>query len=212
MNSDSSSPTEVEASGVRRPLKRWLILSQYYPPEIGAPQIRLRALARVLTQHGLDVAVLTAMPNYPAGRIFAEYVGRYQLTEEMDGITVRRAWVYAGTGRSACIRLANYFSFTCTALLDALTGPRPDVMFVESQPLSLGLVAILMKWLRRVPYVYNVPDLQIDVVGVRWKDRCARPAIWWKTRLILEVHRRHDRGRPRAVRPGVCRPRRRPGA
>jgi glycosyltransferase involved in cell wall biosynthesis len=36
-------------------------------------------------------------------------------------------------------------------------------MFVESQPLSLGLVAVLMKWLRRVPYIYNVPDLQVDV-------------------------------------------------
>jgi hypothetical protein len=36
-------------------------------------------------------------------------------------------------------------------------------MFVESQPLSLGLIAILMKWLRGVPYIYNVPDLQIDV-------------------------------------------------
>ena len=60
-------------------------------------------------------------------------------------------------------RLANYFSFTFSALMAALFGPRPDVMFVESQPLSLGLVAVLMKWLRGVPYIYNVPDLQIDV-------------------------------------------------
>ena len=85
------------------------------------------------------------------------------MREEIDGIAVRRTWVYAGTGKSASIRLANYLSFTCTALLATLTGPRPDVMFVESQPLSLGLVAILMKWLRGVPYIYNVPDLQIDV-------------------------------------------------
>jgi len=47
-------------------------------------------------------------------------------------------------------------------LIATLTGSRPDVMFVESQPLSLGMVAILMKWLRGVPYIYNVPDLQID--------------------------------------------------
>jgi glycosyltransferase involved in cell wall biosynthesis len=103
------------------------------------------------------------MPNYPAGRIFPGYAGRRHVREEIDGIAVRRTWVYAGTGKSASIRLANYLSFTCTALLATLTGPRPDVMFVESQPLSLGFVAILMKWLRGVPYVYNVPDLQIDV-------------------------------------------------
>ena len=50
-----------------------------------------------------------------------------------------------------------------TALLAALTGPRPDLIFVESQPLSLGIIALLMKWLRKVPYIYNVPDLQVDV-------------------------------------------------
>jgi glycosyltransferase involved in cell wall biosynthesis len=36
-------------------------------------------------------------------------------------------------------------------------------LFLESQPLSLGVIAIVMKWLRKVPYIYNVPDLQVDV-------------------------------------------------
>jgi len=78
-------------------------------------------------------------------------------------VPVTRTWVYAGTGKSVPVRLANYLSFTFTALITALTGPRPDLMLVESQPLSLGLVAVLMKWLRKVPYIYNVPDLQVDV-------------------------------------------------
>lgn len=146
-----------------QPLRRWLILTQYYPPEIGAPQIRLRSVAHMLRRHGIAVEVLTAMPNYPAGKLFPGYAGRWHMREEIDGIGVRRTWVYAGTGKSASIRLANYLSFTCTSLLASLTGPRPDVMFIESQPLSLGLVAILMKWLRGVPYIYNVPDLQIEV-------------------------------------------------
>lgn len=143
--------------------QRWLILTQYYPPEIGAPQIRLHSMARELSRRGLQVEVLTAMPNYPAGKLFAGYAGRLKMREKIDGIPVRRCWVYAATGKSARVRLLNYLSFTLFALFAALFGSRPDVMFVESQPLSLGLVAILMKWLRRVPYVYNVPDLQVDV-------------------------------------------------
>ena len=142
---------------------RWLILTQYYAPEIGAPQIRLRSVVRRLKQHGIAVEVLTALPNYPAGIIFPGYEGKRSVREEIDGVPVHRTWVYAGTGRSARIRLANYFSFTFTSLMAALFGPRPDVMFVESQPLSLGVVAIMMKYLRGVPYVYNVPDLQLDV-------------------------------------------------
>lgn len=149
---------------VNSPSKRWLILTQYYPPELGAPQIRLRCLARELRQHGFDVEVLTAMPNYPKGEIFLGYPTRkFSLREEIDGVPVRRVWVYPGSGKAPFLRLLNYFSFTFSALLAVLFGRRPDVMFVESQPLSLGIVGLLMKWVRGVPYVYNVPDLQIDV-------------------------------------------------
>src|SRR5262245_1213924 len=143
--------------------RRWLVLTQYYPPEIGAPQIRLQAMIHELRRNGLDVEVLTAFPNYPAGKIFPRYKGKWRMRETISGVPVRRTWVFAGTGKSATIRLANYFSFTFTALVSALFGRRPDVLFVESQPLSLGLVAVLMKWLRGARYIYNVPDLQVDV-------------------------------------------------
>ena len=148
---------------VKTPGRRWLILTQYYPPEIGAPQIRLRSVVRELRRNGINIRVLTAVPNYPAGRIFPGYEGRWKITETIDDVRVTRTWVYAGTGRSVIVRLANYLSFTVAALFVAITGPRPDLMLVESQPLSLGLVAVLMKWLRNVPYIYNVPDLQVDV-------------------------------------------------
>jgi glycosyltransferase involved in cell wall biosynthesis len=191
--------------------RRWLILTQYYPPEIGAPQIRLRSLARELGRNDIHVEVLTAMPNYPEGKVFPGYSGKLALREEIDGVSVRRSWVYAGTGKSARIRLANYLSFTFTALLAALSGPRPDVLFVESQPLSLGIVAIAMKWLRGVPYVYNVPDLQIDVaqqmgfmsnrallgIAKRLEDFFLRQS--WKISTVTHRFIEHfeDRGLPR---------------
>src|SRR5919108_5376183 len=165
---------------VATPGRRWLILTQYYPPEIGAPQIRLRSVARELRRHGIEVEVLTALPNYPTGRIFSGYEGRWKVTENIDGIPVTRTWVYGGTGKSVPVRLVNYLSFTLTALVTALTCTRPDVMFVESQPLSLGLVAVLMKWLRKVPYIYNVPDLQVDVarqMGFMKSERALRLAL-----------------------------------
>ncbi len=142
--------------------QRWLILTQYYAPELGAAQIRLRSFAREIRKLGIDVSVLTAMPNYPLGKIFDGYAGRWSATEEIDGIPVKRLWVFASNTRSGASRIANYCSFAMSAL-SMLFGPRPDVLFVESQPLPLGIVALMMKWLRGVPYVYNVPDLQVDV-------------------------------------------------
>lgn len=194
------------------PAGRWLVLTQYYPPEIGAPQIRLRSLAGELRRHGIEVDVLTGMPNYPAGRIYPGYEGRWRMREVIDGVPVRRTWTYAATGRSARARLANYFSFTIAAMFETLFGPRPAVMFVESQPLSLGVVAVLMKWLRGVPYVYNVPDLQIDVareLGFMRNRGVFALALWmenlflrqsWKVSTVTEGFIEHfvDRGIPRA--------------
>jgi len=190
---------------------RWLILSQYYPPEIGAPQIRLRSVARELRRRGLQVEVLTALPNYPVGEIFPGYSGRWKVKETIDGVPVTRTWVYAATGKSPLIRLANYCSFTLSALIAALTGPRPDVMFVESQPLSLGVIAVLMKWLRKVPYVYNVPDLQVDVarqMGFMKSRGALRLAFLlenfflrqsWKVSTVTHkfIEHFHSRGLPR---------------
>jgi len=138
-------------------------LTQYYYPELGAPQIRLRHFVRELHNKGIPVEVLTAMPNYPAGRIFPGYQRRAWARELLDGVRVRRVALVPGSGRSTLLRLANYLSFTSTSLVAALAGRRPGLLFVESQPLSLGLVALALKRLFRVPYIYNVPDLQIDV-------------------------------------------------
>lgn len=156
--------------------ERWLILSQYYAPELGAPQLRLRAVARELRRHGIEVEVLTGMPNYPNGVTFPEYRGRWRYEEVMDGVPVHRTWLYAAAGRSSAKRIVNYLSFSATALVATMVSRKPDRLFVESQPLTLGVVALAMKWIRGVPYIYNVPDLQVAV---------AREAGFLRNRSLL---------------------------
>ena len=140
-----------------------MIVTQYYAPEPGAPQIRLRMLARQLRAKGIDVRILTGMPNYPEGVVHEGYRGKLHLKEQIDGIEVHRVWLYAATGRNPAVRLCNYLTFSFTATLYVLFMRRVDVLFVESQPITLGWAGILMKYLRGVPYVYNIPDLQTDV-------------------------------------------------
>ena len=170
--------------------ERWLVLTQYYAPELGAPQLRLRSLARELRRHGIEVEVLTGMPNYPSGVTHARYRGRWRMSETIDGVRVRRTWLYAATGRSPVKRIANYLSFTLTALPAVLLGRRPDRLFVESQPLTLGVVALAMKRLRRVPYIYNVPDLQVDIarqVGFLRNERLLRVMTAVEDRFLREA-------------------------
>src|SRR5262245_45126394 len=118
------------APGISAPFRRWLILTQYYPPEPGAPQIRLSALVKELRRYGCTVEVLTAMPNYPAGEIAREYRGRLAVREIWDGTPVERLWLYAATGRKPISRLLCYLTFTLGAMA-RIPAYRPDVVFVE---------------------------------------------------------------------------------
>ncbi|HXB68168.1 MAG TPA: glycosyltransferase family 4 protein [Candidatus Acidoferrales bacterium] len=166
-NAVLSAPEPVRSS-LAAPFSRWLIVTQYYPPEPGAPQIRLSALARELTRHGCSVQVLTALPNYPFGRIADAYRGRLSVRELRDGIPVERLWLYPAAGRKPVSRLLCYSSFTLAAI-SRIVSYRPDVVFVEAQPITLALAGVVLKALRGVPFIYNTPDLQVEIAGdKRW--------------------------------------------
>jgi putative colanic acid biosynthesis glycosyltransferase WcaI len=156
-----------------------VILTQYFAPESGAASVRLMAFAQQLQKLGVRVRVITGMPNYPLGVVFPEYAGRLTAREEVKGVPVRRVWLYAASGRGTVKRLLNYLSFTLTASLALATEGRPDLIFVEAQPVTLALPAWAMRVLRGVPYVYNTPDLQVEHaaddgwVTIRWLIRAA---------------------------------------
>jgi colanic acid biosynthesis glycosyl transferase WcaI len=140
---------------------RFLILTQYYPPEVGAAQLRLAAMARELVRLGHEVEVVTGMPNYPEGRTQSGYRGRLGATEHHDGVTIRRTWLVAASGRGFS-RLANYGSFAATSLAGLAASKRPDVVFVESPPPSLALPGWLMARRWGAKLVLNVSDLWPD--------------------------------------------------
>lgn len=139
--------------------KRFLILTQHFPPEVGAAQIRLHAFAKQLQANGHEVRIVTAMPNYPRGEVFPEYRGKWRSSEQLDGLHVTRTWIAPATGRNIVKRLMSYFSFAFSSLPACMREPRPDFIFVESPPLFLGGTAYVCSRLRRVPFILNVSDL-----------------------------------------------------
>ena len=135
------------------------LLTQYYPPEIGAPQARLSELAQHFLKSGHQVEVLTAMPNYPTGRIQPGY-GRIFKNEEIKGVRVNRVFIYPSKSSKMVPRLASYLSFVASS---GVAGPfvfdSPDYLFVESPPLFLGLSALYLSKLKRSRLIFNVSDL-----------------------------------------------------
>jgi glycosyltransferase involved in cell wall biosynthesis len=137
-----------------------LILTQYFPPEVGAPQNRLFELAVRLKKLGVDVAVLTAMPNYPQMKIYTGYEGKDYVYEEIEGIPVHRASIYLPKSKSIVQRLLNYFSFVYSS---ARVGKNKvgdvDVIMCESPPLFLGYSALYLKRKKKAKLIFNVSDL-----------------------------------------------------
>ncbi len=137
-----------------------LILTQYYPPETGAPQNRLSSLAKFLVELNNEVEVLTAMPNYPKMQVFEGYRNKFYCKEKFEDITVHRSWIYVKNSKGIIPRLLNYFSFVCTSFFIALFKLKKfDLIICESPPLFLGITAVGLKKLRGSKLCFNVSDL-----------------------------------------------------
>ena len=177
-------PGLVRSLPPRHPVKL-AILTQYYPPEIGAPQSRLSALAREFARRGHQVTVLTAMPNYPTGRIREGYSGMF-MREEREGVTILRTFIWPTQKTDFPRRLASYFSFVLSAAVwgSVYLGP-PDYLLVESPPLFLGLTGVWLSWLKRARMVFNVSDLwpesAVRLGLLRGGNAAYRLSVWLET-------------------------------
>lgn len=137
-----------------------LFLTQYFPPETGAPQNRLHSLANYLSDFGAEVSVLTAMPNYPKTEVYEGYQGKTYLKEQDGKLTIHRSWIYVSKSKGVVPRLLNYFSFVFTALWVGLIKiKKHDVIICESPPLFLGITAMLLKLFKGSKLIFNVSDL-----------------------------------------------------
>lgn len=141
---------------------RAVFLTQYYPPEAGAPQARISALASGLAARGVEGTVHTCFPHYPDGEIKPPYRNRPVAARLEGGVRVVRSAVYPAANRGFARRLAGHASFAASALATSRrTGPA-DIVVVESPPLFLAGAAIPYARSKRAGLVVNVADLWPD--------------------------------------------------
>lgn len=155
---------------------RLLILTQYYPPEIGAPQNRLHELAVRLKANGINVEVLTAFPNYPVSEIMKGYENGKNRFEEIDGIPVNRAWIHVSKSKGIISRLLNYFSFVWSSYWKGRKMKNFDYLLVESPPLFLGYSAMALATKLNAKLIFNVSDL--------WPESAEKLGIVTNKRLL----------------------------
>jgi putative colanic acid biosynthesis glycosyltransferase WcaI len=139
-----------------------LYVSQYFPPEMGAPAARASELSRHWARMGHDVTVLTGFPNHPTGLVPKEWrsrLRRLHYVETVYGVCVVRTWLWPLPNRKAHERIRNYASFCISAAISGLALNKPDVVIATSPQLLCALAGWWLSWWKRVPFVFEVRDL-----------------------------------------------------
>ena len=135
-----------------------LIVTPHFHPE----NFRINDFALEFVKRGHQISVLTAVPDYPSG-IFINGYGIFKKTREnYKGIHIYRApLIPRGSGSN--LRLAlNYISYVIGAVFTSLFILRKklDIIFVfEPSPITVGLPAIFIKKIKRIPICFWVLDL-----------------------------------------------------
>jgi colanic acid biosynthesis glycosyl transferase WcaI len=153
-----------------------LYVSQYFPPEMGAPAARAAELAHHWARAGHDVSVLTGFPNHPTGLVPEEWRSRLRgitYKEKVESVNVFRTWLWPLPNRKAHERMRNYASFCLSSALRGMLLPRPDVIIATSPQLLVGLSGWWLSLARNRPFVFEVRDLwpeSLAAVGVGDED------------------------------------------
>lgn len=138
---------------------RILFLTDNFPPEVNAPANRTFEHCREWVRAGHVVTVVTGVPNFPAGWVFAGYRNRLWQREVIDGIRVIRVWTYIAANAGFGRRVLDYLSFMASATLAAPFACRADVVIATSPQFFTAVAGWAVAALKRAPFVFELRDL-----------------------------------------------------
>jgi glycosyltransferase involved in cell wall biosynthesis len=126
---------------------RILYLHQFFVTRAGAGGTRSYEFARRFVERGHAVRMVTA--------------GEARTVEGIEVVGVRGAYsdYMRATAMSNIARMLAFTRFASGATIAALRGPRPDVIYATSPPLTVALPALAASLRWRAPLVFEVRDL-----------------------------------------------------
>lgn len=130
-----------------------LYVHQYFktPREPGATRIYF--IVKRLIEDGHTVTVITQNKKAKVNRELVE----------IDGIKIVYLKNAYSNEMSIPMRIKSFFNFMYKSSIEAFKHKNIDLVIATSTPLSVGLPALLLKWFRKIPFVFEVRDLWPEV-------------------------------------------------
>jgi colanic acid biosynthesis glycosyl transferase WcaI len=132
-----------------------------YHPEPTGIAVYSTQICQYLVEQGHNLSVTTGFPYYPSWKIEARD-RQLVRTEVIDNVNVYRNWLYVPTRLTFSQRVIHELSFVLTSTIRQLVLPAPDLYFVVSPPLLLGMAAWIVGMIKARPFVFHIQDLQPD--------------------------------------------------
>ncbi len=112
--------------------------------------------------------------------------GRKQV---IDGINVIIVGTKYSNKQSFLRRIISFFSFCVFSIYTGLRVKDVDVIYATSTPLTVGIPAMILKWFKRIPFVFEVrdqwPEIPIEL-GVIKNRVLIRLLLWLEKKIYMQ--------------------------
>ena len=134
-------------------MKRFLFITHFFEPEIGAASSRITQLARELSfEH--KITVLTAWPNFVQKKSF-------KIFEKKENITIIRLPILKSLSRNIFLRLLSMINFSIYLIIlsPLIFLKNFNFIYVQGHPLISAFFGVLIGKISRIKIILNVSDI-----------------------------------------------------
>lgn len=157
---------------------RILVIHQYYLDKNEGGGSRFNEMCRYWAEDGFDITVIAGTVHYSTGLKDSKYKGKWNVLEKDGDVKVIRCFVSGVYNKNFLGRALAYFSFLLSSIWAGLFHVgKVDLIVATSPPLTVGLTALLLSFLKRVPFLFEVRDL--------WPDSAIQSGIL-KNKLLIK--------------------------
>jgi glycosyltransferase involved in cell wall biosynthesis len=137
-----------------------VVISHYFPPEIGAPSARISEMAKHWVDLGNEVHVVTCFPNHPTGIVPEKYKGMKYMYENLNGIHVHRNYVYATPNKGFIKKTLGHISFMFSSVFISMKKIKEADVIITSSPTFFSIFSGYWYSLRKkAAFVLEIRDL-----------------------------------------------------
>ena len=141
-----------------------LFLSDNFYPEVNAPANRTHEHCKEWVKKGIEVTVITCVPNFPKGKVYKGYSNRLYQEEYIDNIRVIRVWSYIAENKGIIKRMLDYLSFMFMAIIASIFIRKVDIIIGTSPQFFTVCAASVISKMKKVPWVFELRDLWPDSI------------------------------------------------